>query len=59
MLTEDKITELFCMTDDFCNFFDTMMEKCRVSIYNVHQTYYSEFVELTLRYIREFGIRKV
>ncbi len=27
MITEDKITELFCMTDDFCQFFDAMMEK--------------------------------
>ena len=27
MLTEDKIAELFCMADDFCKFFDTMMEK--------------------------------
>ncbi len=27
MLTEDKITELFCMADDFCIFFDAMMEK--------------------------------
>lgn len=30
MLTEDKITELFCIADDFCKFFDAMMEKCRV-----------------------------
>jgi len=27
MLTEDKITELFCMVDDFCKFFDAMMAK--------------------------------
>lgn len=27
MLTEDKVTELFCMADDFCKFFDAMMEK--------------------------------
>lgn len=27
MLTEDKITELFCMADDFCIFFDAMVEK--------------------------------
>ena len=26
MLTEDKVTELFCMADDFCKFFDAMME---------------------------------
>lgn len=27
MLTEDKVTELFCIADDFCKFFDAMMEK--------------------------------
>ena len=27
MITEYKDTDLFCITDDFCNFFDTMMEK--------------------------------
>ena len=27
MITEDKVTELFCIADDFCNFFDTLMEK--------------------------------
>jgi len=27
MLTEDKVTELFCMADDFCKFFDAMLEK--------------------------------
>ena len=27
MITEDKITELICMADDFCQFFDAMMAK--------------------------------
>ena len=27
MFTEDKVTEIFCMADDFCKFFDTMMAK--------------------------------
>ena len=27
MFTEDKVTEIFCMADDFCHFFDAMMEK--------------------------------
>ena len=27
MLTEDKVTEIFCMADDSCKFFDTMTEK--------------------------------
>jgi len=26
-LTQDKVTELFCIADDFCKFFDAMMEK--------------------------------
>ena len=27
MITEDKVTEIFCMADDFCKFFDTMTAK--------------------------------
>lgn len=27
MITKNKVIELFCMTDDFCKFFDAMMEK--------------------------------
>ena len=27
MITEDKVTELFCMADAFCKFFDAMMAK--------------------------------
>ena len=27
MVTEDKVTELFCIADDFCKFFDAMMSK--------------------------------
>lgn len=27
MLTADKVTELFCMTNDFCKFFDKMTAK--------------------------------
>ena len=25
MITEDKVTELFCIADDFCKFFDAMI----------------------------------
>ena len=28
MTTEDKVTEIFCMADDFCKFFDAMTAKC-------------------------------
>ena len=27
MITEDKVTELFCLADDFCKFFDRMVAK--------------------------------
>ena len=27
MITESKVIELFCMADDFCNFFDAMTAK--------------------------------
>lgn len=26
MITEDKVTELFCIADDFCKVFDAQME---------------------------------
>ena len=27
MITESKVNKLFCMADDFCKFFDSMMAK--------------------------------
>ena len=27
MFSEDKVTEIFCMADDFCKFFDAKMKK--------------------------------
>ena len=27
MITEDKVTEIFCIADDFCKDFDTQMAK--------------------------------
>ena len=27
MITEDKVTEIFCIADDFCKFFDAMILK--------------------------------
>ena len=27
MITEDKVTEIFCIADDFCKFFDAMTAK--------------------------------
>ncbi len=40
MLTDGKVTELFCMADDFCNFFDSQMEKysiCDVRKHRYHR----------------------
>ena len=27
MITEDRVTEIFCIADDFCKFFNAMMTK--------------------------------
>ena len=27
MFTEDKVTEIFCIADDFCKLYDAMMSK--------------------------------
>ena len=31
MFSEDKITEIFCLADEFCKFFDTKQEKTMLS----------------------------
>ena len=33
MITEDKVTEIFCLADDFCKFFDAMTAE-----YTLHPT---------------------
>ena len=33
MITEDKVTEIFCMADDFCKFFDAMGGKIYAKAY--------------------------
>ena len=35
MITEGKITELFCIADDFCKVFDAMMEKYTLKSYQL------------------------
>ena len=32
MLTEDKVTEIFCMADNFCKFFDAMTAKYTLNL---------------------------
>ena len=29
MFTEDKVTKIFCMADDFCKFYDAMITKLK------------------------------
>lgn len=38
IITEDKVTEIFCIIDDFCKFFDAMMSK--YTIKPVHKRKY-------------------
>ena len=37
MFTEDKVTEFFCMADDFCKFFDSMMAKYTIPTPKKHK----------------------
>ncbi len=34
MITEDKITEIYCMADDFCKVFDAQMKKYTIQPQN-------------------------
>ena len=36
MIIESKVTEIFVMADDFCKFFDQMMEKYSIPEKNVN-----------------------
>ncbi len=37
MFTEDKVTEIFCMADDFCKLFDSMMAKYTIPTPKKHK----------------------
>lgn len=37
MFTEDKVTEIFCLADDFKHFFDSEMKKCVIEEENATQ----------------------
>ena len=41
MITEDKVTEIFCIADDFCKVFDTQMEKYTIKS-NLKRKYHRE-----------------
>ncbi len=42
MITEDKVTEIFCIADDFCKVFDAQMEKYTIKS-NTKRRYHREF----------------
>ena len=37
MITEDKITEIFCLADDFCKYFSSELKKHQISDGKVHR----------------------
>lgn len=37
MFTEDKVTEIFVMADEFCKFFNTYMEKHAIDDGQIHR----------------------
>lgn len=41
MITEDKVTEIFCIVDDFCKVFDAQMEKYTIKN-NLKRKYHRE-----------------
>ena len=41
MIAEDKVTEIFCVADDFCKFFDAMTAK-----YTLKPTGKENFIEI-------------
>ena len=40
MITEDKVTEIFCIADDFCKVFDAQMAKYTFYRVNKQVQYY-------------------
>ena len=41
MITEDKVSEIFCIADDFCKVFDAQMEKYTIKS-NLKRRYHRE-----------------
>ena len=42
IMTENKVTEIFCIADDFCKVFDAQMEKYTIKS-NTKRRYHREF----------------
>ena len=58
MLTEDKVTELFCMADDFCKVFDKMTAKYTLKSENkrpYHRDSTMSKAEIILHYLPELA----
>ena len=49
MFTEDKVTEIFCMADDFCKFFDSMMAKYTIPTPKKHKYHRSGTLSKAVR----------
>ena len=49
MFTEDKVTEIFCMADDFCKFFDSMMAKYTIPTPKKHKYHRSGTLSKSVR----------
>ena len=52
MITEDKVTELFCIADDFCKFFDAMMSKYTIKEAKKRHRCLMKFKELSAKIIK-------
>ena len=53
MITESKVIELFCMADDFCKFFDSMMAKYTLGRVNQQVQHYEKALKKTLCWSEE------
>lgn len=43
MITENKITEIFCLADDFCKYFSSELKNIRLSMANYIATIWDGF----------------
>jgi len=55
MITEDKITEIFCMADDFCKVFDAQMKKYTIQPQNKRK-YHREVEHSRHRSVENFVV---
>ena len=44
MITEDKVTEIFCIADDFCKVFDAQMAKYTFKVAKTEHRSFGNFV---------------